>query len=70
MPVPPGWRGAVAIAVGLAFAGAVAFGLWHLVVGGLINGNARAGTFGFLLAGVAGALLVGLVAGLRRLRPG
>ena len=27
-----------------------AFGLWHLVVGGLVNGNARAATFGVVLA--------------------
>ena len=34
--------------------------------GGVINGNARAGIFGFLLAAVAGAFLGGLVAGVRR----
>lgn len=46
--------------VGLAFLGATAFGLWHLVVGGLINGNPRAATFGFFLALAAGVpLLVG-----------
>ncbi len=51
-------------------AGATAFGVWHLVVGGLINGNPRAGTFGVVLAVVAGSLL-GLVAALRhRLRAG
>lgn len=34
----------------LVLLGAMAFGLWHLVVGGLINGNPRAGTFGAVLA--------------------
>jgi hypothetical protein len=70
MTRPAGWRGLVAVAVCLAVAGAVAFGLWHLVVGGLVNGTPRAGTFGLVLASAAGTLLVGLVAGLRRLRPG
>jgi membrane protease YdiL (CAAX protease family) len=50
--------------------GATLFGLWHLIVGGLLNGNPRAGTFGFLLAAVAGSFLGGLAVGLRRLRPG
>lgn len=53
----------------VALAGATAFGLWHLVVGGLINGNPRAGTFGFFLALGAGSLLV-IGAWLRRSRPG
>ena len=38
--------------------GAALFGLWHLVVGGLINGNPRAGTFGLLLALAAGVPLI------------
>jgi hypothetical protein len=38
--------------------GAALFGLWHLVVGGFINGNPRAGTFGLVLALVAGTPLV------------
>jgi hypothetical protein len=46
--------------------GATAFGLWHLVVGGLINGNPRAATFGAVLATGAGALLVTVVAWTRR----
>jgi hypothetical protein len=50
--------------------GATLVGLWHLIVGGLVNGNPRAGTFGFLLAAVAGSFLGGLAVGLRRLRPG
>jgi hypothetical protein len=53
--------------VGLAFLGATAFGLWHLVVGGLISGNPRAATFGFVLALGAGIpLLVGTWALRRR----
>jgi hypothetical protein len=43
---------------GLALAGAAAFGLWHLVVGGMISGNPRAGTFGIVLALAAGAPLI------------
>ena len=46
--------------VALALVGATAFGLWHLVVGGFINGNPRAGAFGLVLALTAGlTLLVG-----------
>jgi hypothetical protein len=57
----------VAIAI---LAGATAFGLWHVVVGGLVNGNPRAAGFGVVLARVAGGLLVGLVVLLRRRRVG
>jgi hypothetical protein len=42
-----------------------AFGLWHLIVGGIVNGNPRAGGFGLGLAAASGALLA-LVAVLRR----
>jgi len=52
-----GGRIVVAI-VAIALLGAVLFGIWHLVVGGLINGNPRAGTFGFVLALAAGVPLV------------
>jgi hypothetical protein len=39
-------------------AGALAFGLWHVVIGGLVNGNPRAAAFGVVLAtGAASALL-------------
>ena len=60
------------VLAGIAFAAAVAFGLWHVLVGGLINGNPRAGTFGIVLALAAG---LPLVAGAwlvrhRRPRPG
>jgi len=43
-------------------AGALAFGLWHLVVGGAIHGNGAAGQFGLVLAGASGALLLLVVA--------
>jgi hypothetical protein len=56
--LPAGPVGLVALVVGIALAGAAAFGLWHLVVGGLIGGNPRAGTFGLVLAAAAGLLLV------------
>ena len=58
-------RLAVAVAV-IVLAGATAFGLWHIVVGGLIHGNARAGAFGVVLAVVAGGLLAGVVGWTRR----
>jgi membrane protease YdiL (CAAX protease family) len=51
----------VGLIVAAILLGATLFGLWHLVVGGLINGNPRAGTFGLVLALAAG---VPLVAGL------
>ena len=56
--LPAGPVGLVVLVIGIALAGAVAFGLWHLVVGGLINGNPRAGTFGLVLALSAGLLLL------------
>jgi hypothetical protein len=34
-----------------------------------VNGNPRAGAFGFLLAAVAGSFLAGLLVGVRRFRP-
>ena len=66
--LPGGPLGVAALVIGVALAGAVAFGLWHLVVGGLISGNPRAGTFGLILASVAGLLLVAWVWLLRRSR--
>ena len=58
----------LAIVIALVFAGAFAFGLWHVVVGGLVNGNARAAAFGITLAAVAGGFLLGLVVAVRRAR--
>ena len=47
---------------------AAAFGAWHVVVGGLVNGNGRAAAFGAVLAAASGLLLAGVVAVDRRLR--
>jgi len=60
------------VLAGAALAAAAAFGVWHLVVGGVINGNPRAGTFGIVLAVAAGLPLVlaALLARRRRPRPG
>ena len=52
---------ALALVLGAVAVGAVAFGLWHVVVGGLVNGNPRAASFGVLLALVATAVLVAVV---------
>jgi ribosomal protein S9 len=63
-------RAAVRLAVfaaALALAAATAFGLWHVVVGGGLRGNARAAEFGVVLAVVAGSLLAALAVGVRRL---
>jgi hypothetical protein len=48
--------------------GAAAFGAWHVVVGGLVNGNVRAAAFGAALATASVLLLAGVVAVDRRLR--
>ena len=56
------------VAIGLVFAGALAFGLWHVIVGGVINGNARAASFGITLAAISGGFLLGLTAAFRRRR--
>ena len=46
--------------IALALIGGALFGVWHLVVGGLIDGDPRAGTFGLVLApAAAGPLIVG-----------
>ena len=54
--------------VAAALVGATLFGLWHVVVGGLIHRNAAAGGFGAALSLVAGGLLAVSVVGLRRMR--
>ncbi len=55
------------VVVAIAMLGATLFGLWHLVVGGVVNGNPRAGTFGFVLALAAGLpLLAGVWLARRR----
>jgi len=62
----------IVLLVGAALAGAAAFGVWHIVVGGLLNGNPRAGTFGVVLALAAGLPLVagGWLIRHRTARPG
>jgi hypothetical protein len=53
----------------VALAGAFLFGAWHVLVGGVLHGNPRAGEFGVALAGFSAAALaalVGLVRGRRR----
>jgi drug/metabolite transporter (DMT)-like permease len=65
--VPGGALDAVIAVAGLVLLGATAFGLWHVVVGGLVNGNPRAGAFGVGLALAAGIpLAVGIVVVRRR----
>jgi hypothetical protein len=56
-------------AICATLAGAFLFGAWHLVVGYFVNGNPRAGLFGFALATIAGILLVGALAVARRRLP-
>ena len=58
---------ALLVLAGVVLAGATAFGVWHIVVGGLVNGNPRAGTFGLVLALAAGLpLLAGIWLARRR----
>lgn len=59
----------LAIVVAAGLLGAFLFGLWHVVVGGFVNGNWNAAGFGFALASVAGALLWMEAAIVRRLLP-
>ncbi|MCU0506691.1 MAG: hypothetical protein MUE82_13180 [Chloroflexi bacterium] len=55
---PAGRAGlAVASIAALALLGAFAFGFWHVLAGGLVNGNWRAGGFGIALASAAGVML-------------
>ena len=48
---------AVASVVALCLLGAFLFGLWHVLLGGLLRGNWQAGGFGIALASAAGVLL-------------
>ena len=54
-------RTRVALALGAVVAaallGAFVFGVWHVLFGGVVKGNWRAGGFGLALATVAGVLL-------------
>ncbi len=56
-----------AVAAGLL--GAFLFGLWHVVVGGLVKGNWNAAGFGFALSSVTGVLLWIEASFARRLLP-
>jgi hypothetical protein len=47
--------------------GLTAFGLWHVLVGGLLHGNGRAAAFGMALAAAAGGLLAAGIIAFRRL---
>ena len=61
-----GSRRIAALILIVVLIGATAFGLWHLVVGGLVNGNPRAAGFGAVLAVGAGGLLTGSILIARR----
>ena len=50
-------RAGLAVLV-VVLAGACAFGLWHVVVGGVVNGNGRAAEFGAALAAASGVALL------------
>jgi hypothetical protein len=55
----PGVTKALLVVAGLALAAAAAFGLWHVIVGGLVSGNPRAAGFGMVLVLAAGLPLLG-----------
>jgi hypothetical protein len=48
---------AITAAIALALLGAFLFGAWHVLFGGIVKGNWRAGGFGLALASAAGVLL-------------
>ena len=64
-----GRRAAIVVGgtVAAALAGAFLFGAWHVLFGGFVKGNWRAGAFGGALAAVSAALLAGEAALARRL---
>jgi hypothetical protein len=64
-----GLQRSLVVLVGVALVAATAFGLWHIVVGGLLNGNPRAGTFGLVLALASGAILLAGIWIVRRRSP-
>lgn len=65
----PSRRAAIVLGgtIAAALAGAFLFGAWHVLFGGLVKGNWRAGAFGLTLAAVC-ALLLGAGAALLRRR--
>ena len=58
----PDPRRLVTLALTVVLAGATAFGLWHVVIGGWFHDNLLAGAFGVILATAAGSLLSPLLA--------
>jgi hypothetical protein len=64
--LPP--AGVVAAIVVLAAGGATLFGLWHVVVGGVLHGNTRAAEFGAILAAASALILAVAVRFVRRPR--
>jgi hypothetical protein len=60
---------ALAAALAAALLGAFVFGLIHVVVGGLVKGNWKAGGFGIALSSVTGVLLWIEAAAVLRLLP-
>ena len=66
MSIAPGVVRAGIALILVALTGACLFGLWHLVVGGVINGNPRAGTFGLVLAGSTGVAIALIALAARR----
>jgi uncharacterized membrane protein YedE/YeeE len=48
---------AVGILVGAVLLGGLLFGVWHVLFGGFVKGNWRAGGFGVVLACTCGVLL-------------
>jgi hypothetical protein len=63
-------RGLAILVLIVVLAGATAFGLWHVVFGGLVRGNPGAAAFGAVLAVLAGGLLRAAIVIDRRLRRG
>jgi hypothetical protein len=59
----------IGVIAAAALAGAFLFGAWHVIFGGFVKGNWRAGGFGVVLAAVAGILLRIEAAVVRRLLP-
>lgn len=56
----------VGVLAAVVLAGAFLFGSWHVLFGGFVKGNWRAGGFGVILAALAGMLLWIEVAVVRR----
>ena len=63
---PGGSPSILAGALGAALIGAFLFGAWHVLFGGIVKGNWRAGAFGVALAGISAGLLAVEAALVRR----